>query len=285
MNASFFHFINIETLIREEEWFDEIFDCFHEFRASIIDFIIKLCHVNWSHRKSWLSIYFFDFVRMWLVCHIIVYDALCSFRSIFHFDHVVCIVKLNHDFFHFDHTVKCSSIASLTIYVNKYDFIFRIMFSWINVIYIRFVYMNRFTNMRDWWAQVLFFRIRELFNSSWRKCSNSWSFTISNRIDWIMRVSFSFLLFFDYRSWRLNEINRFMIKIHQFTSSLINERRASNDSFFSFFAFHSSFEVSWKSKFINVWIFNKKSFIFDLVSNVSWFEINWNRSTNNTFYI
>ncbi len=138
--------------------------------------------------------------------------------------------------------------------------------------------------VRNWWFQISSFRVRDLLFSTWRKCSNFWSFTIKNRFDWIARVNFSFLSLFNYRSWRLNEINHFTIEIHQFTSSLINEREELKNSFFSFFVFFFSYEVSWKSKFVKTWMFNKKSFILHLVSNVSCFEKNWDRSTNNTFY-
>ncbi len=83
--TSFFHFINIVTLIREKKWLNEISDCLHDFRVLITYFVIKLRHVNQSHWKFRLSIYVADLVHMWFTCHIVVCDVVFSFQSIFHF--------------------------------------------------------------------------------------------------------------------------------------------------------------------------------------------------------
>jgi hypothetical protein len=233
MNASFFHFINIETLIREKEWFNEIFDCLHKSRTSITDLIIKLCHVNRSHKKSWLSIYLFDFVRMWLACHIIVCDVLCSSQSISHLasrclhceteSRLLSLRSHNKMFFnriinnicqqirfHFSHHVfmsRCKFILVSSIWIASqvrsqlnfrwihFDLSFwEFLFDNCEIVHSRYRKKRRniWIYVRNWWAQVSSFRVRELFNSSWRKCSNSWSFMINNRIHWIMRVSFSF---------------------------------------------------------------------------------------------
>ncbi len=57
MIASFLHFINIVIMIWKKKWLNKIFNHFHDFRASITYFVIKLRHLNQSHWKFRLSIY------------------------------------------------------------------------------------------------------------------------------------------------------------------------------------------------------------------------------------
>jgi hypothetical protein len=82
--ASFFHFINLVTMIWEKKWLNEIFDRFHDFRASIIYFVIKLRHVNQSHWKFRLSIYLRMLTCIHYVCtiHFTSRMSIDSFRFV-----------------------------------------------------------------------------------------------------------------------------------------------------------------------------------------------------------
>ncbi len=319
--ASFLHFINIATLIRKEEWLNEIFDCLHDFRASITYFVIKLRHVNQSHWKFRFSIYLSDFVHVWFACHIVVCDVVFSFQSIFHFASCCFHREIQSRFSSFRLRSKMlfnriidDICQQIRFHSSHYVFMSECWL--VRITFIRFTsqvecrlthfdlsFRNFFMNNYEIATFALSKKKEKLFNlrSKLRILnfffSSSWFFVLdltkmfkllivydqkSTRLN--RAREFFFFSFFDYRSWRLNEINRFTIEIHQFTSSLINEREESKNSFFSFFVFFFSYKVSWKSKSVKIWMFNKESFILYLVSNVSCFEKNWDRSTSNTFY-
>jgi hypothetical protein len=82
--ASFLHFINLATMIWKEKWLNEIFNRFHDFRALITYFVIKLRHVNQSHWKFRFSIYLRMLTCIHYVCtiHFTSRISIDSFRFV-----------------------------------------------------------------------------------------------------------------------------------------------------------------------------------------------------------